>query len=82
MLFAPGTRVGPYQISARLGSGGMGEVYRAHDPRLDRSVAIKVLTSSRDTTPEELERFQREARAIARVSHQNICAVYDVGQEE
>ena len=82
MLFAPGTRVGPYQISARLGSGGMGEVYRAHDPRLDRSVAIKVLTSSRDTTPEELERFQREARAIARVSHPNICAVYDVGQEE
>ena len=82
MLFAPGTRVGPYQISARLGSGGMGEVYRAHDPRLDRSVAIKVLTSSRDTTPEELVRFQREARAIARVSHPNICAVYDVGQEE
>ena len=60
----------------------MGEVYRARDPRLDRSVAVKVLTSSRGATPEELERFQREARAIARVSHPNICTVYDVGQEE
>ncbi len=82
MLFAAGTRIGPYQILASLGAGGMGEVYRARDPRLDRSVAVKVLTSSRGAAPAELERFQREARAIARVSHPNICTVYDVGQEE
>jgi hypothetical protein len=59
----------------------MGEVYRARDPRLDRYVAVKVLTSSQGATPEELERFQREARASARVSHPHICAVYDVGRE-
>jgi eukaryotic-like serine/threonine-protein kinase len=82
MLLAPGTRVGPYQILASLGAGGMGEVYRARDSRLDRSVAVKILTSSRGATLEELERFQREARAIARVSHPNICTVYDVGQED
>jgi hypothetical protein len=82
MPLAAGTRIGPYEILASLGAGGMGEVYRARDPRLDRSVAVKVLTSSRGATPEELERFQREARAIARVSHPNICTVYDVGQEE
>jgi hypothetical protein len=82
MPLAAGTRIGPYQILASIGAGGMGEVYRAHDPRLDRSVAIKVLTASRGATPEALERFQREARAIARVSHPHICIVYDVGQEE
>ena len=82
MPLAAGTRIGPYEILASLGAGGMGEVYRARDARLDRSVAVKVLTSSRGATPEELERFQREARAIARVSHPNICTVYDVGQQE
>ena len=82
MPLTAGTRIGPYEILAILGAGGMGEVYRGRDPRLHRSVAVKVLTSSRGATPEELERFQREARAIARVSHPNICTVYDVGQEE
>lgn len=82
MLLAAGTQIGPYQLLASLGAGGMGEVYRARDPRLDRLVAIKVLTASRGATAEELERFQREARAIARVSHPAICAVYDVGQEQ
>ena len=67
MPLAAGARVGPYEIMASLGAGGMGEVYQAHDSRLDRAVAIKVLTSSRGTTPVELERFQREAKAIARV---------------
>jgi Tol biopolymer transport system component len=82
MPLAAGARIGPYEILASLGAGGMGEVYRAHDPRLDRSVAVKVLTSSRGVTAQELDRFQREARAIARVSHPNICTVHDVGQEE
>ena len=77
-----GQRLGVYQLEALIGSGGMGEVYRARDPRLDRSVAVKVLTSSRGATPQEHERFQREARVIARVSHPNICTVYDVGQED
>ena len=81
MSLAAGAHIGPYEVLACLGAGGMGEVYCARDPRLDRSVAIKVLTSSRGATPVELERFQREARAIARVSHPNICIIHDVGQE-
>ena len=82
MPLAAGSQIGPYEILDSLGAGGMGEVYRARDPRLDRAVAVKVLTSSAAATPLELERFQREARAIARLSHPNICTVYDVGQED
>jgi len=82
MSLAAGAHIGPYEVLACLGAGGMGVVYCVRDPRLDRSVAIKVLTSSQRATPAELERFQREARAIARVSHPNICTVHDVGQEE
>ena len=66
MPLAVGARIGPYEILASLGAGGMGEVYHARDPRLERAVAIKILTSARGSTPIELERFQREARAIAR----------------
>ncbi|MGO9256833.1 MAG: protein kinase domain-containing protein [Bryobacteraceae bacterium] len=73
MLLAVGTRVGPYEILAPLGSGGMSEVYRAHDPRVGRDVAIKV-SQERFT-----ERFEREARAIAALNHPNICQLYDVG---
>src|SRR5690349_5617534 len=80
-MLVAGSRIGPYQIAGRLGAGGMGEVYRAWDPRLDRWVALKVINSPRGATPDELQRFEREARAIARVSHPHICAVYDVGQD-
>ena len=82
MSLVTGARVGPYEIVARLGAGGMGEVYQARDARLDRAVAIKVLTSARAIDPAQLDRFQREARAIARVSHPHICTLHDVGQQD
>ena len=82
MRLNPGTRLGPYEILAPLGSGGMGEVYRARDSRLDRDVAIKVLPEhlSRDT--DALARFEREAKAVAALSHPNILAIHDFGKEE
>ena len=73
MPLAPGTRLGPYEIAAPVGAGGMGEVYRARDTRLDRTVAIKVSHQNFS------ERFEREARAIAALNHPNICQLYDVG---
>lgn len=79
MSLTVGERVGRYEILAPLGAGGMGEVYYAQDPQLERPVAIKVLTSAR-VTGRQLERFQREARAIARITHPHICTIYDVGQ--
>ena len=82
MPLAAGACLGHYEILASLGAGGMGEVYHARDPRLDRPVAIKILTSSRGSSSLELERFRREARAIARVSHPNICTLHDVGLED
>jgi eukaryotic-like serine/threonine-protein kinase len=75
MPLATGTRLGPYEIDSVIGVGGMGEVYRARDTRLDRTVAVKQLT------PEHRERFEREARAIAALNHPNICQVYDVGAD-
>jgi eukaryotic-like serine/threonine-protein kinase len=81
MAFAAGARFGPYEILSPLGSGGMGEVYRARDTRLDRAVALKVLSPSSDT-PGRLERFQREARAISRLSHPHICTLHDVGDQD
>ena len=80
MPISPGTRIGPYEIATLLGSGGMGEVHRARDTRLDRDVAIKVLPASVARDPLALERFSREARTIASVSHPRICAIYDVGE--
>jgi eukaryotic-like serine/threonine-protein kinase len=74
-----GERLGPYEIVSKLGEGGMGEVYRAHDTRLDRAVAIKVLPPEFAADPDHLARFEREARATAALNHPNILAVYDVG---
>ena len=76
-----GARLGPYEIVSPIGAGGMGEVYRAHDTRLHRSVAIKVLPAHSRSDPAARGRFEREARAIASLSHPNICAVFDVGHE-
>ncbi len=81
MLQSKGSRLGPYEIEAPLGAGGMGEVYRARDTRLDRTVALKVLSTQLAVTPALRERFAREARAISAVEHPNICALYDVGAE-
>jgi hypothetical protein len=79
MALAPGTRLGPYEILSPLGAGGMGEVYRARDPRLGRDVAIKMVLSSAADDPLVQERFEREARAVAALAHPNILALFDVG---
>jgi serine/threonine protein kinase/tetratricopeptide (TPR) repeat protein len=79
MPLPQGTRIGPYEILSELGAGGMGEVYRAHDVRLDRDVAVKVLPERFSADRERLTRFEQEARAAAALSHPNILAVYDVG---
>jgi Tol biopolymer transport system component len=81
MTLSIGSRLGPYEILAPLGAGGMGEVYRARDTRLSREVAVKVLPSQRTPTPEARERFEREARTISQLSHPNICVLHDVGRE-
>jgi serine/threonine protein kinase len=82
MTMASGTRLGPYEILAPLGAGGMGEVYRAHDSRLDRTVAIKVLPAAFSRDAERLRRFEQEARATAALNHPNILAVFDIGTHE
>ena len=79
MELAEGTRLGPYEVIAAVGAGGMGEVYRARDTRLDRSVAIKILPSHLSRTPELKSRFDREARTLSSLSHPHICPLYDVG---
>src|SRR5512133_936244 len=82
MALATGTKLGPYELSTALGAGGMGEVYRARDLRLDREVAVKVLPSSFSTDRQRLQRFEQEARAAAALNHPNILAVYDVGTQD
>src|ERR1700731_1217947 len=79
---AVGARLGPYEILAPLGSGGMGEVYRAKDPRLGRDVAVKVLPASFSADPDRLRRFEQEAKAAGVLNHPNITAVYDIGTHE
>jgi hypothetical protein len=81
MTLAPGTRLGPYAIAAKLGEGGMGEVYRGTDTRLGREVAIKILPVAAPASPDALARFEREGRAIASLNHPNICTLFDVGTE-
>jgi serine/threonine protein kinase len=78
MALTSGAKLGPYEIVSPLGAGGMGEVYRAHDSRLDRMVAIKLLPSEYARDPERVRRFEHEARAAAALNHPNILAVYDI----
>src|ERR1051326_8079022 len=82
MPLPAGTRLGPYEVVSPLGAGGMGEVYRAHDTRLGREVAIKVLPPSFSADPDRLRRFEQEARATGMLNHPNILALYDVGTFE
>jgi serine/threonine protein kinase len=81
MTISVGTRLGPYEIQSPLGAGGMGEVYKARDTRLERTVAIKVLPEHLSASPESRQRFEREAKTISQLSHPHICALYDVGRE-
>ena len=78
-MLESGTRLGPYEVIDRLGAGGMGEVYRALDPRLGREIAVKILPEHLSDDPEARERFEREAKAIAAISHPNILSIHDFG---
>ena len=82
MSLSPGTRLGSYEIVSLLGSGGMGEVYKAKDLKLDRDVAIKVLREDLASDPERLRRFEQEARAASSLNHPNIVHIYDIGEHE
>ncbi len=82
MTLLPGTKLGPYEISAPLGTGGMGEVYRARDTRLERTVAIKILPAQFSSDPVRKQRFEREARTISTLNHPHICVLYDVGSQD
>jgi len=81
MTLEKGHKLGPYEVESPIGAGGMGEVYRAKDTRLDRTVAIKILPAKIADNPEFKERFDREAKAISSLNHANICTLYDIGQE-
>src|SRR6476660_6117908 len=81
MSLSAGSRLGPYEILAPLGAGGMGEVYRARDSKLDREVAVKILPLSVAADPDTLARFEREAKAVAALSHPNILSIFDFGAD-
>src|SRR6516165_8054992 len=81
MTLIAGSRLGPYEIQSPLGAGGMGEVYKARDSRLERTVAIKVLPPHLSSSEEMRQRFEREAKTISQITHPHICALYDVGRE-
>src|SRR5207342_3563183 len=82
MTLAAGTMLGPYEVLSPLGSGGMGEVYRARDTRLERTVAIKILPSHLSSNSEAKQRFEREARTISSLNHPHICVLHDVGSQD
>jgi serine/threonine protein kinase len=82
MPLSPGVRLGPYEILDAIGAGGMGEVYRARDTRLERTVAIKILPAHLSCDPIRKQRFEREARTISSLNHPHICVLYDVGQQD
>jgi serine/threonine protein kinase len=82
MPLGPGTKLGPYEIVGPLGAGGMGEVYRARDTRLERAVAVKVLTAHLSSDPTRKQRFEREAKTISSLNHPHICVLYDVGNQD
>src|SRR6202008_943777 len=81
MGLAAKTKLGPYEIQSPLGAGGMGEVYRARDTRLNRDVAIKILPASFSSDPDRLQRFAQESRAAAALNHPNILSIYDIGED-
>jgi serine/threonine protein kinase len=82
MAIRVGQRLGPYEILSAIGAGGMGEVYRARDTRLERIVAVKILPDHLSDRAELRERFEREARTIASLNHHHICTLYDIGQQD
>src|ERR1700693_6385410 len=82
MALTSGTKLGPYEIQSAIGAGGMGEVYRGRDTRLDRIVAVKILPSHLSESGEARQRFDREARTISSVNHPNICTLYDIGHQD
>src|ERR1700746_1601464 len=82
MALTAGTKLGPYEIVGPLGAGGMGEVYRAKDTRLDRTVAIKILPAQFSSDPVRKQRFEREAKTISSLNHPHICVLYDVGHQD
>ena len=82
MTIPAGSRLGPYEVLGQIGAGGMGEVYRAKDPRLGREVAIKVLPSSFSADADRLRRFEQEAKAAGVLNHPNITIVYDIGSHD
>ena len=82
MPFSPGTTLGPYAVTALIGEGGMGQVYKATDTRLDRSVAIKAPPKHVAAEPDLKQRFEREARTVAALNHPHICTLYDIGNQD
>ena len=82
MALSPGTKLGPYEIVTPLGAGGMGEVYRARDKRLERTVAIKILPQHLSSNPELRARFEREEKLISGLQHPNICTLHDIGSQD
>src|ERR1700757_2923899 len=82
MPLISGTKLGPYEIVGPLGAGGMGEVYRAKDTRLDRTVAVKILPAHLSNDPVRKQRFEREAKTISNLNHPHICVLYDVGHQD